>query len=144
MTASAVVRAARSGGGALDTDTGCGPADGDGLGAAPGGRIAVTASSGLTRPLPVPGPVPPFAVTSILFATAGPLSPGNRERTSAATPDTNAAAKLVPLRLPFAKPPGQALVTFRPGAVTATREPRSENGASEPSLSTAPTDSTPG
>ena len=60
----------------------------------------MTACSGLTRPSPVPGPVPPFAVASIRRATAAALSPGYRERTSAATPDTNAVAKLVPLRLP--------------------------------------------
>jgi hypothetical protein len=61
------------------------------------GRTAVTACTGFTIPLPVPAPAVPSAVAAILATTCAALSPGKAARTSAATPETKAAAKLVPL-----------------------------------------------
>ena len=61
------------------------------------GSTAVTARTGSTRPRPVPGPVEPRAVASIRATTWASVSFGWAARTSAATPETKAAAKLVPL-----------------------------------------------
>ena len=67
---------------------------------------------------------------------------GCRERTSAASPDTNAAASLVPLLKVF--PPSAArLAMSLPGAVTATYGCCSLSGHSLRLGCTAPTASTP-
>jgi hypothetical protein len=98
------------------TDTGCGLADDPGTG---GGSTLVTAWTGLIMPVPVRAPVVPSAVASIRLTTCAAVSRGYADRSRAASPETNAAAKLVPW---FAglNPPGHALATFAPGAVTET------------------------
>ena len=106
--------------------------------------IAVTACSGLTRPPPVPGPAPPSAVASILATTCGRAQPRIAGAHQRGDPGHERRGVTRPVEAASGTRPGQALVTFTPGAVTATRECWSENGASAPSVPTAPTDSTPG
>ena len=62
---------------------------------------------------------------------------------SAATPDTNAAAGLVPLASAY-PPPGEAPTMLTPGAESTTEEFRSENEAGRPAAPTAATAITPG
>ena len=88
---SAIVRVTGLPAGGRGTGTG-GPAGW----AAAAGTTAVTACTGLIMPAPVCAPVGPSAVASIRRTTWAAVSRGWAARTSAATPDTNAAAKLVP------------------------------------------------
>ena len=78
----------------------------------------MTACTGLTMPAPVCAPGP-SAVASIRCTTCAAVSRGYAARTRAATPETNAAAKLVPW-LAGLYPPGHALAMLDPGAVTET------------------------
>src|ERR1700744_4818855 len=75
------------------------PANGAGI-APIGGTSCVNAAIGSTTPYPVAafGPAAGvWAVRLMRSITAAADSSGNRERTSATTPETNGAAKLVPL-----------------------------------------------
>ena len=102
MTENATVRVAERTPWGCGTDTRLA-----GLGAAAvcSGSTSVTACTGLIIPAPVCAPVPPAAVAMIRCTTCAALSPGCAARTSAASPDTNAAAKLVPLFADL-NPPG--------------------------------------
>jgi hypothetical protein len=93
---SATVRASRSGGAGrvMDTWEARPPPT---VPVPPSVSTAVTAWTGFTMPLPVPGPAAPSAVALIRATTCAARSDGKRERTSATTPETNAVAKLVPL-----------------------------------------------
>ena len=88
-------------------------------------------------------PVGDSALPSIRATTSGPVSPGNRARTSAATPDATAVAKLVPLDRDEPVPPADSDTRSTPGAPTSTHGPRLESSAGCPAGSTLATASTP-
>ena len=67
---------------------------------------------------------------------------GYRARTSAATPDTTAVAKLVPLTATNPSPPADGAVRPSPGAATSTQAPRFDSADACPAASTPATAST--
>src|SRR5262249_7102493 len=111
------------------------------------GRMAVTAAYGLTTPQPYSGcgsvPAGWSAVSSMRRTTCATESRGWYARTSATTPATYGAAKLVPWLVTRPSPPAPVLIRSWPGATRSTPTV-SENWARLPAGSIAPTDSTPG
>ncbi len=88
-------------------------------------------------------PVGDSALPSIRATTCGPVSLGKRARTSAATPDATAVAKLVPLTETNPFPPADSDTRSTPGAPMSTHGPRLESSAGWPAASTLATASTP-
>ncbi len=88
-------------------------------------------------------PVNDTALPSIRRTTSGPVRPGYRALTSAATPDATAVAKLVPLTETNPSPPADRDTRSIPGAATSTHFPRLESSAGCPAVSMLATASTP-